>query len=313
MRPVSSYAVSRILDFCPHLSRKGVEWRLGYASFACVDRGFLYIEVPKAACTAIKTFLRSLYTDAPLRPFIENNRETRMDMFIHSRSNVPIPPITSLPDTVQRELFESPDALRFTVVRNPYTRLISAWRDKVLLREPTVEDVHSSVQGEITFEKFIAYIEQCSPAYWDDHWAKQVDMCFSHAIPFNHIGKVETLSKTARALNRHLGMRVALPIANSGALRIEPEFSEGTRVSIATLYADDFTEFGYDPDNFPRTLGSSKVSAAKFIHEIVERNLVIADLYAQRDRLRAQLEALQLAHGHEGVADEIVGPEELDS
>lgn len=304
MRAVSSYAVSRILDFCPHLTEERVKYRLGYASFACVDRGFLYIEVPKAACTAIKTFLRSLYTDAPLRPFIENNRETSIDMFIHSRSNVPIPPITSLPDTVQRQLFESSDVLRFTVVRNPYTRLISAWRDKVLLREPTVEDIHSSVQGNVTFEKFVAYLEESNPPYWDDHWAKQVDLCFPAAIPFNHIGKIENLSKTAYALECHLAIRVTLPMANSGALRIEPEVSEGTRISIASLYADDFTAFGYDPDHLPKRSGCSEVSAAKFIHEIVERNLVIADLYEQRDRLRAQLEALQRdtskKHGFDG-------------
>ena len=205
MRPVSSYAVSRILDFCPHLNGERVEWRLGYASFACVDRGFLYIEVPKAACTAIKTFLRSLFTDAPLRLFIENNRETRRDMFIHSRSNVPIPPITSLPGAVQRELFESPDVLRFTVVRNPYARLVSAWRDKVLLREPTVEDVHSSVHGDVTFAKFVAYIEQSNPANWDDHWAKQVDLCFPSAIPFQPYRKDRDAQRNRSRFRLSLG------------------------------------------------------------------------------------------------------------
>jgi hypothetical protein len=91
-RPATCYAVSRIPDSRPYLTRDYVEWRLQYASFACVDSWFMYVEVPKAASTAIKTFLRSLCTDVPLRPFIENNRESRMDMFIHARSNVPIPP-----------------------------------------------------------------------------------------------------------------------------------------------------------------------------------------------------------------------------
>ena len=106
-----------------------------------------------------------------------------------------------------------------------------------------------------------------------------------------------------------MGIPVALPIKNSGALRVEPEVSEATRISIATLYADDFTSFGYDPNCYPRTFGCSEVSAAKFIDEIVERNLVIADLYAQLDRLRATFEALQLAHGRDSMSGEIMGAE----
>src|SRR6185437_768227 len=46
----------------------------------------------------------------------------------------------------QRELLEDNDVLRFTVVRNPYTRFVSAWRDKVYLYEPTAEDVYVAVR-----------------------------------------------------------------------------------------------------------------------------------------------------------------------
>jgi hypothetical protein len=288
-----SYAVSRILDFCPHLSRECVESRLQYASFACVDRGLLYIEVPKAASTAIKTFLRSLYTDAPLQPFIDDSRETRMDMFIHSRMNIPIPPLTVLSNAVQRELLESSDVLRFTVVRNPYSRLLSAWRDKVLVREPTVEWVHSSTEGNVTFAEFVAHIEQSGPEYLDAHWGRQVDLCFPAAISFTHIGKLEALSKTSDAIASHLNVQVDLPKENSGALRLQPEVSAHLRARIAAFYAEDFSIFGYDPGYFPKRPGNSAVKADAFIREITARNLVIAQLYAERDRLRGELKALR--------------------
>jgi sulfotransferase famil protein len=283
------YAVSRILDFCPHLTQGRVESRLQYASFACVDRGLLYIEVPKAASTAIKTFLRSLYTDAPLQPFIDDSRETRMEMFIHSRMNIPIPPLTLLSNEMQRELFESPDVLRFTVVRNPYLRLISAWRDKVLLREPTVEWVQSS-EGDVTFTEFIAHIERAE--YLDDHWARQVDLCFPGAIPFTHIGKLETLSKTSDAIASHLNAQVVFPNENSGGLRLHTAVSRRLRARIAALYAEDFTVLGYDPSDFPKPSRNSTVKADAYIREIAARNLVIAHLYAERDRLRGELKAL---------------------
>ena len=44
-----SYVVSRVLDNYPHLDPKQVESRLG--SFASLENRFVYVEVPKAACT----------------------------------------------------------------------------------------------------------------------------------------------------------------------------------------------------------------------------------------------------------------------
>jgi hypothetical protein len=46
-----SYVVSRVLDNYPHLDPKQVESRLAYGSFASLENRFVYVEVPKAACT----------------------------------------------------------------------------------------------------------------------------------------------------------------------------------------------------------------------------------------------------------------------
>ena len=47
-----SYVVARVLDSYPHLNPAQVEARLAYASFASLEDRFVYVEVPKAACTA---------------------------------------------------------------------------------------------------------------------------------------------------------------------------------------------------------------------------------------------------------------------
>src|SRR5262249_59237991 len=56
------YIVSRILDTYPGLQAEHVEGRLEYGSFASLKDRFLYIEVPKAASSSIKTLLRGLIT-----------------------------------------------------------------------------------------------------------------------------------------------------------------------------------------------------------------------------------------------------------
>jgi hypothetical protein len=192
----TGYAVARILDVYPQLNSEGVEGVLAYGSFACVERRFVYVQIPKAACTAVKRLLREVVNASPLRLFGWSARETRRSMFIHDRDNVPIPPLTALDSALQRELLESPDVLRFTIVRNPYTRLVSAWRDKVVLCEPCVEDVYAAVRGEppplenktiLSFGEFVSYIERAT--YWDGHWGRQVDLCFPQALSFNHVRK----------------------------------------------------------------------------------------------------------------------------
>src|SRR5262249_43473170 len=60
---------------------------------------------------------------------------------IHARDNVPLPPITALDDKDQQKLLDASDVLRFTIVRNPYSRLVSTWRTKVFLRDPDTVDV----------------------------------------------------------------------------------------------------------------------------------------------------------------------------
>src|SRR5437762_1753799 len=208
-----SYIVSRVLDNYPHLDPKQVEARLAFGSFASLDNRFVYQQIPKAACTTMKMLFRELYDSEPLKLFARFLRETRRDMFIHARENIPLPPLTALEEKVQRDLLEAPDVLRFTIVRNPYTRIVSAWRDKVYLCEPSVEDVYAAVRGAapamgrkhpIEFAEFVSYLESRITEAWNPHWQRQVDLAFPKALAFTHVGKTEDLDATIGILRRHL-------------------------------------------------------------------------------------------------------------
>src|SRR5207253_3631085 len=87
-------------------------------------------------CTQMIELLRAVENAPPLKVFVDGQQETRRDQFIHARQNVPLPSLAHLDDKIQREVLESPDFIRITVVRNPYARLVSAWRNKVFLCEP---------------------------------------------------------------------------------------------------------------------------------------------------------------------------------
>jgi hypothetical protein len=299
-----NYVVSRILDNYSHLDPKQVEARLAYGSFASLDDRFVYVEVPKAACTAMKVLFREVYGSAPLKLFNPLRRETCRNMFVHARENVPLPPLTALEENDQRDLLEAPDVLRFTIVRNPYTRLVSAWRSKVFLCEPGVEDVYTAVRGvepaigrkyPIGFAEFVAYIEGRINEVWDGHWRRQVDLTFPKGLAFTHVGKTENLGATSSILGRHLKHRqtITIPRSNKGFIKPAAQYSEELARRIYALYEEDFTHFDYDPESWPHDEEDRPriVSDDDIIDEVLERNVIIARLYSERDRLRKEYNA----------------------
>src|SRR5205807_1122192 len=124
-------------------------FRLRQSTFVSLPKRYMYFEVPKAGCTHMKQLLRRVEGAAPINLFTNGDWQTRRDMFVHSRSNLPLPSLVDLDNMAQREVLESPDFFRMTVVRNPYTRLVSAWRNNVLLCERTGRKVYLQVKGRL--------------------------------------------------------------------------------------------------------------------------------------------------------------------
>lgn len=291
------YAVTRILDACPGLTPGAVEKRLAYGSFAHLRDRVVYLEVPKAACTAMKMVLRDLYALKPLAMYPHMSRQTKRGMFVHARVNAPLPALTELDDAAQRELLEDDDVLRFTVVRNPYTRFVSAWRDKVYLYEPTAEDVYLAVRGAapdvwkkqpIQFSEFVAHVERTISATTDPHWRRQVDLTYPDAIRYTHIGKTESLPATVSLLYRRAGHEPpeTMPHANGAALLAGAAYSPSLAKRVHDVYARDFIAFDYNPAAWPCDSDAQPaVSLERFVDEIMERNVIITHLYDERARL----------------------------
>jgi hypothetical protein len=228
-------------------------------------------------------------------------------MFVHDRANVPFPPITTLPESVQRDLLESRDVLRFTVVRNPHARLLSAWRGKVFLCEPGADVVYRVVRGErpgidgkqpVRFEEFVQCLETQPDRVRNGHWEKQVHLAFPAAIDYGHVGRCERLPETADVVGRHLGYAgpVPLPHVNESALQPPAPYSAELAARVHTLFAEDFSAFGYDPADWPADGDQGDWDAwltnhRRIVDALIERNLVIGHLYRERERLTSDMAA----------------------
>jgi len=297
------YAVRQVKEHFPHLDAQTIAYRLAYATFVSLEHRILYMETPKAACTTMKHFLRELCGAPQIEYPLGELRETRRDMFVHVRSNVPLPSLLDLDDDAQRQVLSSPEYLRFCVVRNPYTRIVSAWRNKVLYCEPGYEDVYHSMLGAIPplhgkrmlpFDEFLRFLEgepdlcTCNP-----HWRRQVDLLYVPAIAYTHVGRLENLSETMRMLRAHVN-RAALPAigASNSSRGGGGVLTESAAARIFALYSADFDTFAYERESWHE--GAKAAGAGTFMpdqnvfDEIVERNLVISLLYEQYASLEAR-------------------------
>ena len=305
-----SHAVSRILDHYPGLKAEDVTCRLRQSTFVSVRKRYMYFEILKAASTQIIGLLRTVENAPPIKLFLDGQRETRRDQFIHGRQNVPLPSLEHLHDRVQKEVLESADFLRITVVRNPYTRLASAWTSKIVLCEPQGIDVNLQIRGSlpgfcekslISFEEFVGYLEsKCDLATCDPHWRRQVDHTFFSALNFSCVARVEQLEDGLRPLAQHLGLSKPLvPDRSNASLRVTTaSYSDKLAQRVHSLYRSDFEMLGYDRTKWPASAGDGTlcISQEHLVDEIIERNLIIASLYEERDRLRTQVRSLSRLH-----------------
>ena len=144
----NSYAVKTVLQHFPRFEPGYIATRLRSSTYVSLSHRYLYFEVPKAACTSLKYLISRLENCPPMlesdslrHSVLHSDDVARRDDIIHIRDRFPVASLMDLDSENQREVLESSDFLRFAVVRNPYARLVSAWRNKVLVCHPGFEDV----------------------------------------------------------------------------------------------------------------------------------------------------------------------------
>lgn len=295
-----SFVVQLVSTHYGYLRPEQIVARLHHSSFVDLKHRYLYYGVPKAACTSMKTLLRELAGSPPLKLLCGGLDESRREMFIHARENVPLPSLVDLDDASQREVLRSPDFLRMTVVRNPYTRVMSAWR-KVMLCEPGCEPQHMAIKGKlpdfgkkdlITLAEFVGYLEGEDLRICDAHWSLQSTHAFMDAIDFNFVGKVENMGEVMDRFSRHLGHPDALAAErkNISEGSSAGHFDAELAARVHALYSADFDRLRYTANDWPAgdATAARPISEQRFCDELIERNLLLSELYKEVYRLRAE-------------------------
>jgi hypothetical protein len=264
------------------------------SSFVDERHRILYVETPKAACTSIKYMLRSLVDAKPPR-FSPYQVQTSAIMWVHTRDEMPFPTFGSLSAQRRHEIVTAPDWFKFCVIRHPYDRFFSAWRDKIFLVEPGFEQYQSDKsQKFVEFTDFADKVLDENPHTCDEHWRLQVSLLQPDYFNYTHIYDISRVGDLLTDLRQHLAAQgvtdkeLVLPRSNeSWPIRPDGFLTPDITARLRQYYRLDFERF-----NFPEREATAAVAAtaASLVNDytdaVYDRNRVIMELVAFSRRQR---------------------------
>jgi hypothetical protein len=221
------------------------------------SRRFVYAPVPKAACSSMKAYLRRI-----------EGYSNELDVHqLHDKRRNGLYYASSLTRSQMVDaLFARNGYFKFTVVRNPFARVVSAYRDLLTDRDgggPRLGATHQGLLTElrlqrdarpseltsITFEDFIRSLEHKRPADMDRHWQPQSYLTVSGLLSYDLVVRLEQLDGAAPELADRLGTDLMvserLNSVEGAPTDLVTWFPEDLERIVLSVYASDFQRFGY--------------------------------------------------------------------
>jgi hypothetical protein len=210
---------------------------------------YMYLANLKVASSSILRVLQLAEVDGDI---------SRIPESPHDRAGSPIPSHVAAP-TPLNEVMESEAFFKFTYVRNPYTRALSAYLDKVLRddseRVRLLPSIGLPAGSEPTFLEFLKAIQAQRDSWRDIHWVTQSRLIQINNINYNFVGRFESFVTTFPVVLELLGIEQTLlgkagtpPNKTSAGDRLREFIGPKERELIIAIYEADFVNFRYSLD-----------------------------------------------------------------
>ena len=165
----------------------------------------IYCDIPKAGSTTFK-FLISMQSWSELA----NTAATD----IHNYTFLRIHNVVPLKEyTVQEAKQRLSTYFKFIVVRHPFSRLISAYKDKIYPRGWYVNEYAQTINGyygpgttktRISTNQFLQLIVRRNSDFDDPHWRTYYKLCFPCDINYDQILKLETIENDHKLITKRI-------------------------------------------------------------------------------------------------------------
>ena len=277
-----------------------------------------YAIVPKSACSTLRRWFitlegldkavdveRTLQAESKVKDFPELSFEEAFTSIGFDTVFAKLAPQVTKHDVGQvLNTFASERYFRFSVVRNPYTRIFSAWANKVLpgthagnMKYFGNEKFYSRAvltieQLSENFEQFLDCLDRNKDLiYRDWHWTPQYTLLRPDKVTYDCIAKLEKPAPLIEALRERLGPDAPIPFDNKlnrNPISYSPEFlTPGARALLLKLYDEDFKAFDYSPDPPATAHSPARNTVEEELRRMLEKRLrlLIKEKYILSNRL----------------------------
>jgi hypothetical protein len=222
---------------------------------------YIYFEVPKAGSVSIKTALHAAEIGSLPGPEIGGHPPTLHSPFVK-------------PYQLSREhllsLLRDPAIFKFSFVRDPYARLLSAYLNMMHGQEGGYiayyrHQLCFDVSEEVSFAAFAARVCRQMPNDMDKHWRPQFYQSFAAFCDLDFVGKLETFDDDVKTVSERVGIDLSrvtkvAPHATNAVEKLARYYTPDISAMVAGTYGIDFLHFGYDatPASLPRHQGRAE-------------------------------------------------------
>lgn len=212
---------------------------------------YIYTETPKVACSTIKSILQKMELEDP--SFYRQDFED-----IHNRNFSPLLRPAQVGDF---EKLVNDSMFKFCFSRNPYSRLLSVYLEKICGNKPQKRQIlmhlgrnPSDIKQNISFDEFISVVFEQPIANMDPHWRVQYYQTFQRTLQYDFIGKIEAfpadLYYVLGKINKNYDPYITderRHSQNSNA-RLREFYTPDLIKKVQTKFSKDFNFFGYEED-----------------------------------------------------------------
>lgn len=225
--------------------------------------GVVFAYVPKVACTNWKAVMRHMAGHAD---YLDNR-------LAHDRVHGGLT-FLDPDDPADRQLLEAPGIRRYAFVRDPISRVLSAYLNKVASRLPlgpeTPDEEHfrriarrietfraarldPQAHPAVDFAVFLLWLRDSGDYFCgDEHWQTQTRLLRAPHIRFDILGRFERLDTDAATVLRQMGCTIPFPTQSdvkfspTGATqKVAQHVGPREAALLAGIYREDFENFGY--------------------------------------------------------------------
>jgi hypothetical protein len=222
---------------------------------------FVYCPVPKVVCSNLKKAILKIagfdeIHDHPPNGYscnVHNNIYECVDIECTFRLN-------------RGEVFrilEGNDYFKFAFVRNPWSRLVSVYlnkivsnyvghlarREELIIRIQNRHNLGKDLDKRITFRQFVVYVFEQDDMQLDDHWRPQ--SCFIGHHNFDFIGKFENIQADLNYVNSKLGVNLEIAHNKNTVGYVQNSIGDAAYTHYADCYCDELKELRKSCGGFP--------------------------------------------------------------